>query len=128
MDLILLENVHGLTLKNGMRLEHIIAQLQPLLRKEILCVKNGQSIVIYRNKKEFPVGLKLDKVVDDIYYIRSVVDDDLYAVAGKETATIFFPNITDGGIRYASVNNMGVVTSEIITREPKANLKKILLE
>lgn len=128
MDFILLENIHGLTIRDEMRFEHIIAQLQPLLRKEIIAIKNGQTIVIYRNKKDFPVGLKLDKVVDDIYYIRSVVDDDIYAVAGKETATIFFPNLADGGIRYASVNNMGVVTSEIITREPKANIKKVLLE
>lgn len=128
MDFILLENVHGLTIRNEMKLEHIIAQLQPLLRKEILCVKNGQSIIICRSKKDFPVSLRLEKVVDDIYYLRSILDDDIYAVAGKETATIFFPHISDGGIRYASVNNMGIITSEIINREPKANIKKVPLE
>lgn len=128
MSTILLENVHGLTLKNDMRLEHIIAQLQPLLHKEIVCVKNGTSIVIYRNKSEFPNGLKLEAVVDDIYYIRSVLDNDLYSIAGKEIATILFPNIASGGIRYSSINNMGTVTSEIINRDNRANIKKVSLD
>ena len=128
MDSILIENIHGLTIKDEMRLEHIVAQIQPLLRKEIVCVKNGESLVIYRDRKDFPIGLKLEKVVDNIYYMRSVVDDDIYAVAGKEIAGIFFPNLSKGNVRYASINNMGVVSSEISMLNNPAKIKKITLE
>ena len=69
-DLILIENIHGLTIKDEMRLEHIVAQIQPLLRKEIVCVKNGESLVIYRDRKDFPIGLKLEKV--DVMFLRDI--------------------------------------------------------
>lgn len=126
-DHVILENIYGLTIRSGMKLEHIIAQLQPLLSKEILCVKNNDTIFIYHNRNEFPIGLKLEKVVDDIFYIRSIIDDDTYAIAGKEIAAILFPNITNGGVRCSSVNNMGTVTSEISKNSSKASIKKLPL-
>ena len=123
-DQIILENVHGLAIKSGMTLESIISQLQPLIQNVILCVKNHKSIVIYKDKSEFPLGLRLEKVIDDIFHIRSIVDDDLYIVAGKETASLIFPGITNGGMRYASINNMGNVSSEIINSQPIAKIRK----
>ena len=112
------------TLVDGATFEDIISQLQPYVDSAILCIKDGCELMIHRDRSRFPIFIKLESKLNDIYSFRDPTTDSLYSVFGEEAAGIICPSMsTKPGKKIASITREGV-TSTVYGNDETATLEE----
>lgn len=95
----------------GSSYEEIIAQIQPYTKK-VLCVKNGETLIVYDKQEDVPTTFYEEHVSGNtIHYYRCPLTDDVYA---------FFNNIYSPRKIYGTLNQNGVVVY-ITSPEPQVD-------
>lgn len=88
----------NIQIEQDINIENFISQFQQYTDK-IICVVNSNIIKYYDAKDKLPQNLRFDNKKrynsDYQYYFRSIDDDDLYCVFGRNAAKMLFPRLDE---------------------------------
>lgn len=110
------------SLQDKSSFETTISQIQKYTQN-ILCVKNGEELLIYNNYQEIPFRLVLELGQQNgIYYFRSRETNDMYAFFGVKGERLIAPLINTAP--RDTIIHDGVVSTSIHTISKKATIIK----